>query len=132
LQLDEYKSGFIKEYLDSAKVENMVQELVSYHPQLITRRISQYKTAGYDGKVERLRGPSSLGYLIIKNKQNTSRRKVGVLLIAAPHAREVMQPMIMLEVVIQLTNNFNPQSEIISFFIILVKQICNKIPNMLC
>lgn len=119
MQVDEYKSGFIKEYLDSAKVEKIVQGLMIRHPQLITRQIREYKTSGYNGKMEKLRGPSSLGYLIIKNKKNTNQRKVGVLLIAAPHAREVMQPMIMLEVASQLTENFNPRSDNIA-----IKEVC--------
>jgi len=110
----EFKSKFIGDFVDAKQVDKKVLELATTYPHLVTLTTRNYKTSGYDGKVRELRGPAPLRYMRICNKRDGEKKndkKTGVLLIAAPHAREVMQPMIMLETAEQLLKNYNPDSK---------------------
>ncbi len=106
-----FKSGFVTDFVDSKMVEDKVQKLADTYPDLVCVIDRDEKTAGYDGTKEELNGPAKLGYLKIGNRDIDRSKKPGVLLAAAPHGREVMQPMVMLEVLGQLVANYNPQSD---------------------
>ena len=105
-----FKSGFVKDFVDGKAVADKVEALAQDFPGLVTVVTRDYRTAGYDGKETALQGPAALGYLKVGNPDKSGPDKPGVLLTAAPHAREVMQPMIMLEVLQQLLFNYNPES----------------------
>lgn len=108
----EFKSGFVHDYIDGRQVDMKMQELAKKHPDFVTLYTRDYKTEGYDGKKKELQGPSPLRYMRICNKKDKDNdSKTGVLLIAAPHAREAMQPMVMMETAQQLLENYNPDSK---------------------
>jgi len=85
--------------------------LAKAYPNLVSITTRDYKTSGYDGKVQELKGPAALRYMKFGKKGQDKSDNPGVLLIASPHAREVMQPMIMLEVSQQLLANYGPHSD---------------------
>lgn len=105
-----FKAGFVKDFVDSKNVENMVLELATTFPDLVSLTTRDYKTAGYDGCREEIQGPAALHYLKLGNSETSRAGKPGVLLAAAPHGREVMQPMVMLELIQQLVVNYDPGS----------------------
>ena len=106
-----FKSGFVTDFVDGKQVDDKMLELAKAYPDMVTLVTRDYKTSGYDGKVKNLRGPAPLRYMRIGKKNKDKSDKVGVLLLAAPHAREVMQPMIMLETAEQLLANYNHDSD---------------------
>jgi len=106
-----FKKGFVTDFVDAKAVEDKVMELANTYPRLVSIITRDYRTAGYDGKKEELKGPAALFYLKIGNKEKDRSHMPGVLLAAAPHAREVMQPMVMLEVLQQLLVNYHPESD---------------------
>jgi len=106
-----FKSGFVTDFVDAKDVEDKVMALAKEYPDLVSIVTREDKTSGYDGKVENLRGPAALRYMSLGNEKVSRSDKPGVLLAAAPHAREVMQPMIMLEVAQQLLANYDPKSD---------------------
>lgn len=105
------QTGFIKGYMSPAQVYAKCQELAQRYPDLVDLVERDYKTSGYDGKEETLRGPASLYHLRLGPKDATRDQKVGVFQFAAPHAREWMNPMIMLELAEQLLANYDPKSQ---------------------
>jgi hypothetical protein len=116
-QASEFRKGFVKNYLDAAQVETKVNELAEKYPNLVTVVTGDNKTSGYDGKVNKLQGSSSLRYVKIgpknesENENKNNKDKVGVLLMASPHAREVVNPLVMLETMEQLLANYDPESK---------------------
>ena len=106
-----FKSGFVTDFVDAKAVEDKVSELAQAYPNMVSIFTGTDRTAGYDGRVEKLRGPAALRYIKLGNKEKDSSGQPGVLLAAAPHGREVMQPMVMLEVIQQLVVNYNPESD---------------------
>ncbi len=108
-----YQKGFVTDFVDARQVDNKLIELAERFPDMITLHTRDYTTEGYDGKVESLQGPAPLRYIRIgapDQDDETRSKKPGVFLIAAPHAREVVPPMVMLEAAEQLAVNFNPDS----------------------
>jgi len=106
-----FKSGFVTDFVDGKQVDDKMLELAKAYPDLVSIVTRDYQTSGYDGKIQELRGPAPLRYMRIGKKDVDKSDKPGVLLLAAPHAREVMQPMIMLETAQQLLANYNPESD---------------------
>ncbi len=104
-----FKSGFVTDYVDGKAVDIKMMALAKTYPDLVSIVTRNYATSGYDGKMKNLIGTAPLRYM--KLGKNNRSDKPGVLLAAAPHAREVMQPMIMLEVAQQLLVNYNPKSD---------------------
>ena len=107
----EFKAGFVTDFVDAQQVDNKLMEMAKKFPDLVDVTTRPYRTSGYDGKRLDLRGSAPLRYVRIGKKSPDKDKKVGVLLMAAPHAREVMQPMIMLETLQQLLENYNPDSK---------------------
>ncbi len=106
-----FKSRFVRDYVDGKTVDSKVTELAKAFPDLVSVITRDYTTSGYDGERKDLIGPAPLRYIKLGNKEKKRSDRPGVLLAAAPHAREVMQPMIMLEVIQQLLVNYNPDSD---------------------
>jgi hypothetical protein len=106
----EFKSGFIDDYLDAEQVDEKVLELSEKFPELVEVHTRDYETSGYDGKEKDLQGPAPLRYMRIGKKTPDRNDKPGVLLAASPHAREMMQPITMLETTQQLLENYNHDS----------------------
>jgi len=111
IKTDTFKSGFVTDFVDAKQVDDKMLELAKLYPDMVQITTRDYMTSGYDGKVKSLRGPAPLRYMRIGKKDEDKSNKPGVLLAAAPHAREVMQPMIMLETVQQLLTNYDPDSD---------------------
>ena len=107
----EFKTGFVTDFVDARQVDNKVMELAKKFPHLMDITTRKERTSGYDGRMLELRGPAPLRYIRIGKKDEDRDKKTGVLLMASPHAREVMQPMIMLETLQQLLENYNPDSK---------------------
>ncbi len=107
----EFKSGFVTDFVNAQQVDNKVMELAKKYPDLVDVVTRKDRTSGYDGRMMDLRGPSPLRYIRVGKKDENRDKKTGVLLQASPHAREVMQPMIMLETLQQLLENYNPDSK---------------------
>lgn len=106
-----FKSGFITDFVDGKAVDDRMMDLANAYPTLVSIVTRGYKTSGYDGKMQKLRGPAFLRYMRLGDKDRDRSDKPGVLLMAAPHAREVMQPMILLEVAQQLLANYDPAND---------------------
>lgn len=107
----EFKSGFVTGFMDARQVDNKVLELAEKFPHLVDVITRKERTSGYDGRMMELQGPAPLRYIRIGKKDDDRDFRTGVLLAAAPHAREVMQPMVMLETLQQLLENYNPDSK---------------------
>ena len=109
-----YQSGFVNDFVDARQVDNKLMELASRFPDMVTVTTRDYKTEGYDGKETSLRGPAPLRYVRIGapgQNDKAKDKKPGVLVMAAPHAREVVEPMTMLEAAEQLLVNYDPESK---------------------
>jgi len=106
-----FRSDFVTDFVDARQVDNKIMELARKYPDLVDITTRKERTWGYDGKKLELQGPAPLRYMRIGKKTKDRDKKVGVLLNAAPHAREVMQPMVMLETLQQLLENYNPDSK---------------------
>lgn len=106
------KAGFVQGYMPPTEVLQRARDLARIRPDLVELVERPYQTHGYDGKREDLRGPAPLWYLRLGPRDAPDREhKVGVLQMAAPHAREWMQPMIMMELAEQLVAAYDPRSD---------------------
>ncbi len=107
---DGLKTGFVKEYVDPKATFEQCKELVAKYPDLAELIELPIKSHGYDGRRVDLRGPESFYYLRLGPKTDDREQKVGVFQHAAPHAREHVNPMTMLELAEQLCANYDPNS----------------------
>lgn len=105
------QTGFVKGYVTPAQVYARCQQLARRYPDLVDLVERPYQSPGYDGKDAALRGPAPLYYLRLGPKMPDRDQKVGVFQFASPHAREWMNPMIMLELAEQLLANYDPNSQ---------------------
>jgi hypothetical protein len=103
------KAGFVTGYMPPSDVLQRARDLQKRYPDLVEIVERPYQTHGYDGHRADLRGPASLWYMRIGPRENRDAR-LGVLQMAAPHAREWVQPMIMTELAEQLVANYDPKS----------------------
>lgn len=104
------KTGFVTGYLDPSAALARARALAAKYPNLCQVVERPYKTDGYDGKRADLRGPAPLYYLRIGRQDAARDHRVGVLQMAAPHAREWIQPMIITELAEELLQNYDPSS----------------------
>lgn len=107
----QFKTGFVTDFMDARQVDNKVMDLAKKFPHLVDVTTRKERTCGYDGRMLELRGSAPLRYIRVGKKEEDRDNKTGVLLMASPHAREVMQPMVMLETLQQLLENYNPDSK---------------------
>lgn len=106
-----FQQGFVKGYLSPSEIRQRCQALQEEFPDLIEIVETGHKTHGYRGKNAQEAGSDSLYYLRIGPKSSDRDEKLGVFQYAAPHARELMNPMTMMELTEQLVRNFNPESQ---------------------
>lgn len=105
-----YKSGFVKNYMDSRQIDERIMQLAGKYPDLVKVTTREYGTSGYDGKEGSLRGPAPLRYVTVSSGKDDNGSKPGVLLTAAPHGGEKMNPIAMVELMEQLCANYKPGS----------------------
>ena len=106
-----FKSGFVDSYLTPKTITEKTQALAAKFPDLVEIIDTGLDTHGYDGKNKEVRGPSDLVYIRIGPKTADQSKKVGVFQYAAPHARERINPMSMMEFTEQLVHNYDPDSQ---------------------
>lgn len=104
------KTGFVDGYLNPQQIFDRCQQLAEKYPNLVEIVESDLQTAGYDGKNSEVRGPGKLYYLRVGPKTEDRDKKLGVFQFAAPHAREWVNPLVMLELTEQLAANYDPAS----------------------
>ena len=104
------RQGFVEDYLSPQQIRERCQSLVQRYPQLVELVERDYATSGYDGQNVETRGAAPLYHLRLGPKDAARDQKLGVFQFAAPHAREWVNPMIMLELAEQLLANYDPQS----------------------
>jgi hypothetical protein len=102
-------TGFVTGYLDAAQVAAGAAALAAEFPTLATLTTLPHATSGYDGSSVSLAGPAAVQLLRITSDPST-RSRPGFLLIAGTHAREWMNPLIVLEFAEQLLRNYDPAS----------------------
>ncbi|MBI4896742.1 MAG: VWA domain-containing protein [Actinobacteria bacterium] len=107
--VDVLATGFTTAYLDAAQVASRITALAAAHPSICHLSTLPHNTAGYDGSVSALAGPSPVQLLRITNTPST-QSKPGVLLVCGTHAREWINPLIAIEFASQLANNYAPGS----------------------
>jgi hypothetical protein len=107
---DGLRTGFVKDYVDPQATLQQCQELVAKYPDLAELVELPMRTHGYDGKRVDLRGAALLYYLRLGPRTEDRDQKLGVFQHAAPHAREHVNPMTMLELANQLCANYDPNS----------------------
>lgn len=105
-----FQSGFVKGYLTPAQIRERCQKLQKEFPDLVEIIDTGIKTHGYDGKNKEIQGPSELFYMRIGPQTENRDEKVGIFQYAAPHARERVNPMTMMELTEQLVRNYDPES----------------------
>lgn len=106
-----FKSGFVTGYLTPTSIEAQCEKLAQDFPDLVDLVKTGIKTHGYDGSNKEVHGNSELVYLRLGPKTKDRDKKVGIFQYAAPHARERMNPMSMMEFAHQLVHNYDPSSE---------------------
>lgn len=104
------KTGFVKDYVDPAATLQQCKELAAKYPDLVELVELPFQSHGYDGKRTDLQGPASFYYMRLGPKSEDRDSKVGIYQHAAPHAREHVNPMTMLELAEQLCANYDPAS----------------------
>ena len=102
-------TGFVSGYLDGPGVAAAITTLAAAHPALCTLTTLPAPTLGYDGGFAPAAGPASLQLLRITTTPAT-RSKPGLLVIGGTHAREWMNPLIVIEFASQLLANYDPTS----------------------
>ena len=107
---DGLQTGFVKGYVDPQATLEQCKALAAKYPDLVELVELPIQSHGYDGKRADLRGPVPLSYLRIGPQTADRDHKVGVFQHAAPHAREHVNPMTMLELAEQLCANYDPES----------------------
>lgn len=105
------KTGFVKSYVDPSATLEQCKALVAKYPDLVELVELPIKSYGYDGKRKDLRGAAPFYYLRLGPKTPDREQKLGVFQHAAPHAREHINPMTMLELAEQLCANYDPNSD---------------------
>ncbi len=106
-----YQKDFVTGYISPQEAYDKSKALAQKYPDLVTFVEWEQKTDGYKGDRKDLQGGSPLYYLKITAPQDSSQdKKLGVFHYASPHAREWMNPMIMLETAEQLLANYQPDS----------------------
>ena len=100
----------VDHYLTPSEILKRCQDLAKKYPDRVELVMRDYKTSGYDGKNQDLQGPAPLYYLRLGPKTDDRDKKVGVFEFASPHAREWINPMIMMELAEQLAGNYDPKS----------------------
>lgn len=104
------KTGFVSGYMDPGAIRSRCLELVKKYPDLVELVDTGFKSHGYDGKREDLRGPAPLYYLRLGPRTAGRDEKVGVYQHSSPHAREHVNSITMLELAEQLCANYDPKS----------------------
>jgi len=104
-----FRSGFVNDYMDARQIDCRIMELAAKYPELIMVTTRDFTTQGYDGREQGLRGPSPLRYVTLSTGKGIAE-KPGVLLMASPHGREKMNPLVMVELIEELCANYNPAS----------------------
>jgi hypothetical protein len=104
------KTGFVDGYMNPKEILERCQQLADKYPNLVEIVESEQQTSGYDGKNAEVRGPGKQYYLRVGPKTEDRDKKLGVFQFAAPHAREWVNPLIMLELTEQLAANYDPSS----------------------
>ena len=104
------KTGFIKEYIDPQATYQMAKDLAAKYPDLVELVEMPVRSHGYDGKKADIKGSAPLYYMRLGPKNSERDKKVGVFHHAAPHAREHVNPMTMMELASQLCANYDPKS----------------------
>lgn len=105
-----FKTGFVKGFLDPKAVLESCQKLAADFPELVEIIPYKDKTHGYDGKNKEVQGPAPLYVMRLGPKTADRDKKLGVFQFAAPHAREWINPMTMVELAHQLVQNYDPSS----------------------
>jgi hypothetical protein len=105
-----FKTGFVKGYLEPKAVLETCQKLAADYPDLVEIITYKDKTHGYDGKNQDVQGQAPLYVMRIGPKTADRDKKLGVFQFAAPHAREWINPMTMVELAQQLVQNYDPTS----------------------
>ena len=106
-----FQSGFVEGYLTPADIRERCESLQKEFPHLVDIVDTGIKTHGYDGSELSARGSENLVYLRLGPKTENRDQKVGVFQYAAPHARERVNPMTMMELTEQLVRNYDPTSD---------------------
>lgn len=107
---DGLKTGFVKGYVDPTATLEQCKALAAKYPDLVELVELPIKSHGYDGKRADLRGQAPFYYLRLGPQTPDRDQKLGVYQHAAPHAREHVNPMTMLELAEQLCANYDPKS----------------------
>lgn len=106
-----FKTGFVDDYLTPAQIRERCESLQKQYPDLVQLVETGIKTHGYDGKNKDVQGPADLFYLRIGPQTPDRDNKVGIFQYAAPHARERVNPMTMMELTEELVKNYDPTSK---------------------
>lgn len=105
-----FETGFVKGYLSPQEIRSRCEELQKQYPNLIEIVDTGIKTHGYDGSKTELKGSTELFYLRLGPRSEDQEKKVGVFQYKAPHARERVPAMAMMELTEQLVRNYDPSS----------------------
>lgn len=104
---DAIATGFVSTYLDSAGIDAGYAALHALFPTLTTLSDLPEPTAGYDGGVAGLAGPSPVKLFRITTTPAVVA-KPALLVVAGLHAREWAPPLAALEFASQLLHNYDP------------------------
>lgn len=102
-------SGFVSAYLDTAGIHTAYSALQASFPALASYSDLPEFTAGYDGGVAGLLGPSPVKLFRITTTPAVYS-KPALLIVAGLHAREWAPPLAAIEFAAQLLNNYDPVS----------------------
>lgn len=106
-----FVQGFVDGYLSPSVIKDRCRALAKEFPDLVEIIETGVETRGYDGKKTELQGPDRLFYMRLGPKTEDRDQKTGVFQFASPHARELVNPMSMMELTEQLVRNYDPNSE---------------------
>lgn len=106
-----FKTGFVDGYLVPRTIEEKCEKLAADFPDLVELVKTGIHTHGYNGQNKEAHGNSELFYLRLGPKDSDRDQKVGIFQYAAPHARERINPMSMMEFAHQLVHNYDPSSD---------------------
>jgi hypothetical protein len=104
------QTGFVKDYIDPQATLQQCRDLAAKYPDLVELVELPIRSHGYDGKRSDIKGSAPLYYVRLGPRQADRDKKVGVFQHAAPHAREHVNPMTMMELAEQLCANYDPNS----------------------
>lgn len=106
-----FEEGFVTGYLTPKEIRSRCEALQKQYPDLIEIVDTGIMTHGYDGSKAELKGSSELFYLRLGPQTEDRDKKVGVFQFKAPHARERVPAMAMMELTEQLVKNYDPSSQ---------------------